>query len=53
VTGKDVGAGFCNLLTLWATSLSAPIVIVRDVACYDAAGVLQNNQSLVSYTSSH
>lgn len=44
-----IGAGFCNLLTLWATSASG--VTVRDVACYTAAGNPQNHASLITYTS--
>ncbi len=52
VTGHDVGAGFCNLLTLWATSPAVLLVTVRDVACYSAAGTPQSNESLISYTSS-
>jgi hypothetical protein len=51
VTGFNVGPGFCNLLTLWATTAGAPIVLVRDVACYTAAGALKSQQSLITYTS--
>jgi len=53
VTPFHVGPGFCNLLTLWATSAAAPNVIVRDVACYTAAGVLKSQPSMITYTSSH
>lgn len=47
---KGVG-GFCNLLALWATSAAAPQVLVRDVACYTAAGKLVNRASFVTYAS--
>lgn len=52
VTGWHIGAGFCNLNTLWATNPGAPVTIVRDVTCYDAAGVHLTARSLISYTSS-
>lgn len=51
VTPFHAGPGFCNLLTLWATA--GPDVIVRDVACYTAAGALKNLASLVTYTAAH
>jgi hypothetical protein len=51
VSAFKVGPGFCNLLSLWATTASAPQVLVRDVACYTAAGVLKNQASLVTYVS--
>jgi len=44
-----VGPGFCNVITLWATTGSG--VIVRDVACYTSAGALKNQESLITYTS--
>ncbi len=47
------GPGFCNLLTLWATSASAPNVLVRDVVCWNAAGTRKPTASLITYTSSH
>lgn len=53
VSGFNVGPGFCNLLTLWATSAAAPNVTVRDVACYTAAGAHKNEASLITYTSAH
>jgi hypothetical protein len=53
VTGWQIGAGFCNLNSLWSTGSAGPVVLVRDVTCYDASGVNVNNKSLVSYTSSH
>jgi hypothetical protein len=52
VSAFKVGPGFCNLVTLWATTFGAPNVIVRDVACYTAAGVLKSQPSLVTYMSS-
>jgi hypothetical protein len=51
VTPFRVGPGFCNLLSLWATS--GPNVIVRDVACYTAAGVHKSQPSLTTYTAAH
>jgi hypothetical protein len=33
VSSFKVGAGFCNLLSPWATATSSSQVIVRDVAC--------------------
>jgi hypothetical protein len=51
VSGFKVGPGFCNLLSPWATTVGAPIVLVRDVACYTATGVLKSQPSLVTYTS--
>ena len=51
VSAFKVGPGFCNLLSLWATPASAAQVIVRDVACYTAAGTLKNQSSLVTYVS--
>ena len=53
VTPFHTGPGFCNLLTLWATSSAAPNVTVRDVACYTAAGVLKSQPSMITYASSH
>jgi hypothetical protein len=50
VTPFQIGAGFCNLITLWATSAAAPNVTVRDVACYTAAGIGKNHASLITYT---
>jgi hypothetical protein len=51
VSAFRVGPGFCNLLSLWATTAAAPGVMVRDVACYTAAGILKNQASLVTYAS--
>jgi hypothetical protein len=47
VSSFKVGAGFCNLLSLWATGSSQ--VTVRDVACYKPAGTLKSQPSLVTY----
>ena len=51
VSAFHTGPGFCNLNTLWATTSGAPQVIVRDVACYTAAGVLKSQASLITYAS--
>jgi hypothetical protein len=51
VTPFHIGAGFCNLITLWATAASSASVIVRDVACYSPAGKPANHASLITYTS--
>jgi hypothetical protein len=51
VTPFHAGPGFCNLLSPWATA--GPAVIVRDVACYTAAGALKNHASMVTYTAAH
>ena len=51
VTAFGAGAGFCNLLTIWATSPAQ--VVVRDVACYTPTGARQNLASLITYTSAH
>jgi hypothetical protein len=51
VTPFKVGPGFCNLLAPWATSVAAPQVIVRDVACYSGAGKLASRASFVTYAS--
>jgi hypothetical protein len=51
VTPFKVGAGFCNLLSLWATSAAAPQVTVRDVACYNPVGTLKSQASFVTYAS--
>jgi hypothetical protein len=51
VSAFHTGPGFCNLNTLWATTVGAPQVIVRDVACYTAAGVLKSQPSLITYAS--
>jgi hypothetical protein len=54
VTPFKVGPGFCNLVTLWAlTGGVVKDVIVRDVACFTATGVLKSQASLITYTSSH
>jgi hypothetical protein len=52
VTAFKTGPGFCNLVTVWATT-GAPTktVLVRDVACYTATGVLKSQASLVTYMS--
>lgn len=49
VSSFKVGAGFCNLLSLWATTSSQ--VTVRDVACYTPTGTLKNQPSLITYAS--
>jgi hypothetical protein len=51
VTPFNVGAGFCNLITLWATNPGTASVTVRDVACYSAAGNPRSHASLITYTS--
>ena len=50
VTPFQVGPGFCNLTSLWATPV--PNVIVRSVSCFDATGHPKSQASLVTYTSS-
>jgi hypothetical protein len=49
VSSFEVGAGFCNLLSLWATGASSSQVTVRDVACYTPAGKLKSQPSLITY----
>jgi len=49
VSAFKVGAGFCNLLSPWATATAQ--VTVRDVACYTASGKLKNQPSLITYAS--
>ena len=51
VTTVGSGGRFCNLLSRWATPPAG--VIVRDIACYTAAGVAANTASLVSYAAAH
>lgn len=51
VSSFKVGAGFCNLLSLWATPGASSPVTVRDVACYTATGTLKNQPSLITYAS--
>ncbi len=51
VTTAGSGGRFCNLLSRWATPPAG--VIVRDIACYTAAGAAANTASLVSYTAAH
>jgi hypothetical protein len=53
VTGFKVGAGFCNLITVWATSGAPASVLVRDVNCFNAVGAPTNEPSLISYMSKH
>ncbi len=53
VTPFKIGAGFCNLLAVWATSPGAAGVTVRDVVCYNAAGAHLKAPSLITYASSH
>ncbi|HET9896177.1 MAG TPA: hypothetical protein VFQ44_14710 [Streptosporangiaceae bacterium] len=54
VSPFKAGPGFCNLLTLWATSAGAPkVVAVRDVVCWTAGGMRKPTASLVTYTTSH
>lgn len=49
VSAFKVGAGFCNLLSPWATAGPSSQVTVRDVACYTAGGTLKNQPSLITY----
>jgi hypothetical protein len=49
VTAVGSGPGFCNLNTVWATA--PPNVIIRDVTCYNAAGVHTNLRTMITYTS--
>jgi hypothetical protein len=49
VTADGPGPEFCNLLTPWA--ILGADAVVRDVACYTAAGARVNQRSFVSYTS--
>jgi hypothetical protein len=49
VTGVQTGPGFCNLNTVWATV--PPNVIVRDVACYTAAGAFSGQRFMITYSS--
>jgi hypothetical protein len=51
VSSFKAGAGFCNLLSLWATAPAPSQVTVRDVACYTPSGALKNLPSLITYTS--
>jgi hypothetical protein len=51
VTAFRSGSGFCNLLSPWATNAASRTVLVRDVACYTAAGKFKNHASLVTYAS--
>jgi hypothetical protein len=51
VTAVGSGGRFCSLLSPWASSPAG--VIVRDVACYTAAGAATNTASLITYTSAH
>jgi hypothetical protein len=53
VSSFKVGPGFCNLNTTWATVPSSATVIVRDVVCWTAAGLMKPSASFVTYTSSH
>jgi hypothetical protein len=53
VTPFKIGAGFCNLITLWATNPALASVTVRDVACYTPVGTPKNHASLITYTSAH
>jgi hypothetical protein len=53
VTPFKIGAGFCNLLSVWATASGAAGVTVRDVVCYNAAGARIKAFSLITYASSH
>ena len=51
VSSFKVGAGFCNLLSPWATAGPSSQVTVRDVACYTPTGSLKNQPSLITYAS--
>jgi hypothetical protein len=54
VTPFKAGAGgFCNLITLWATTgAGGPgSVLVRDVACYTGTSARANLSSLITYSS--
>jgi hypothetical protein len=54
VTAFKVGPGFCNLVTLWVlTGGAVKNVIIRDVACFTAAGALKSQASLITYMSAH
>ncbi|HUC56324.1 MAG TPA: hypothetical protein VMA95_02920 [Streptosporangiaceae bacterium] len=54
VSAAKIGAGFCNLNTLWATPASGvSTVIVRDVVCWSPAGKPKVNASFVTYTDAH
>jgi hypothetical protein len=51
VSGFKVAAGFCNLLSPWATGAASSQVTVRDVACYTPTGKLKSQPSLITYAS--
>ena len=53
VSPFKIGAGFCNLNTLWATPASSANVTVRDVVCWTPTGKPAPNASFVTYTSAH
>jgi hypothetical protein len=53
VSPYKIGAGFCNLNTLWATPASSANVLVRDVVCWTPAGKIKASGSFVTYTSAH
>ncbi len=54
VTPFNVGPGFCNLITVWATSgPPSSTVTVRDVTCFTATGTSHSEASLITYTSAH
>jgi hypothetical protein len=48
VTAFGPNPDFCNMLTIWGTGGGQ--VLVRDVACYTAAGARQPQASLITYT---
>jgi hypothetical protein len=53
VSPFKIGAGFCNLNTLWATTASTAGVIVRDVVCWTPTAKIKANASFVTYTDAH
>ncbi len=53
VSSFKIGAGFCNLNTLWATPASSATVLVRDVVCWTPAGKIKAAPSFVTYTDAH
>ena len=50
VSGFSTGPGFCDLTGRWTTNVAAHIALVRDVACYTAAGARYPFDSLITYT---
>jgi hypothetical protein len=50
VTAASSVARVCNLNTTWATAAGPGTVIVRDVVCYTASGVMTPSKWFLSYT---